>query len=140
MYTLLKYMIKCIKHGTIRIIYRITLDQYHPSGLKALWMILVSRDDTAYDTDFAMYYSLCSWPTSLRSWQYNAISSPDIKKKCLTDVIDNKYNIFYCEFRILKKNICYFYSNKVDLVPYVALTFHHITLYQLRNSHIFTRY
>ena len=32
--------------------------QYHPSGLKALWMILVSRDDTAYDTDFAMYYSL----------------------------------------------------------------------------------
>jgi hypothetical protein len=44
-------MIKCIKHGKIRI----TLDQYHPSGLKALWMILVSRDDT----DFAMYYSLC---------------------------------------------------------------------------------
>ena len=32
----------------------------HPSGLKALWMILVSRDDTAYDTDFAMYYSLYS--------------------------------------------------------------------------------
>jgi hypothetical protein len=59
LYTLLfKYMIKCIKHGKIRIICRITLDQYHPSGLKALWMILVSRDDTAYDTDFAMYYSL----------------------------------------------------------------------------------
>ena len=55
MYTLLfKYMIKCIKHGKIRI----TLDQYHLSGLKALWMILVSRDDTAYDTDFDMYYSL----------------------------------------------------------------------------------
>ena len=31
-----------------------------PSGLKALWMILVSRDDTAYDMDFAMYYSLYS--------------------------------------------------------------------------------
>jgi hypothetical protein len=30
----------------------------HPSGLKALWMILVSQDDTAYDTDFDMYYSL----------------------------------------------------------------------------------
>jgi hypothetical protein len=59
LYTLLfEYMIKCIKHGKIRIIYRITLDQYHPSGLKALWMILVSGDDTAYDTDFAMYYSL----------------------------------------------------------------------------------
>ena len=27
-----------------------------PLGLKALWMILVSRDDT----DFAMYYSLYS--------------------------------------------------------------------------------
>ena len=55
LYTLLfKYMIKCIKHGKIRIICRITLDQYHPSALKALWMILVSRDDT----DFAMYYSL----------------------------------------------------------------------------------
>ena len=52
LYTLLfKYMIKCIKHGKIRIICRITLDQYHLSGLKALWMILVSRDDTAYDTD-----------------------------------------------------------------------------------------
>ena len=51
-------MIKCIKHGKIRIICRITLDQYHPSGIKALWMILVSRDNTAYDTDFAMYYSL----------------------------------------------------------------------------------
>jgi hypothetical protein len=38
----------------------IILDQYHPSGLKALWMIWVSRDDTAYDTDFAMYYSLYS--------------------------------------------------------------------------------
>ena len=35
-----------------------TLDQYHPSDLKTLWMILASRDDTAYDTDFAMYYSL----------------------------------------------------------------------------------
>jgi hypothetical protein len=59
LYTLLfKYMIKCIKHGKIRIICRITLDQYHPSGLKALWMILVSRDNTAYDTDLAMYYSL----------------------------------------------------------------------------------
>ena len=58
LYTLLfKYMIKCIKHGTIHIICRISLHQYHPSGLKALWMILVSRDDTAYDTDFAMYYS-----------------------------------------------------------------------------------
>ena len=58
LYTLLfKYMIKCIKHGTIRIICRISLHQYHPSGLKALWMILVSRDDTAYDTYFAMYYS-----------------------------------------------------------------------------------
>ena len=43
-----------------RCICHITLDQYHPSGLKALWMILVSRDDTAYDTDFAMYYSLYS--------------------------------------------------------------------------------
>jgi hypothetical protein len=43
-------MIKCIKHGKIRIICRITLDQYNPSGLKALWMILVSLDDTAYDT------------------------------------------------------------------------------------------
>jgi hypothetical protein len=51
-------MIKCIIHGKIRIICRITLDQYHPSGIKALWLILVSRDDTAYDTDFAMYYSL----------------------------------------------------------------------------------
>ena len=60
LYTLLfKYMIKCIIHGKIRIICRITLDQYHPSGIKALWLILVSRDDTAYDTDFAMYYSLC---------------------------------------------------------------------------------
>jgi hypothetical protein len=40
LYTLLfKYMIKCIKHGKIRIICRITLDQYHPSGLQALWMI-----------------------------------------------------------------------------------------------------
>jgi hypothetical protein len=59
LYTLLfKYMIKCIKHDKIRIICRITLDQYHPSGLKAFWMILVSRDDSAYDTDFAMYYSL----------------------------------------------------------------------------------
>jgi hypothetical protein len=28
------------------------------NALKALWMILVFRDDTAYDTDFAMYYSL----------------------------------------------------------------------------------
>ena len=37
LYTLLfKYMIKCIKHGKIRIICRIALDQYHPSGLKAL--------------------------------------------------------------------------------------------------------
>jgi hypothetical protein len=55
LYTLLfKYMIKCIKNGKIRIICRITLDQYHPSGLKALWMILIFRDDT----DFAMYYSL----------------------------------------------------------------------------------
>ena len=36
LYTLLfKYMIKCIKHGKILIICRITLDQYHPSGLKA---------------------------------------------------------------------------------------------------------
>jgi hypothetical protein len=53
LYTLLfKYMIKCIKHGKLRIICRITLD------LKALWMILVSQDDTAYDTDFDMYYSL----------------------------------------------------------------------------------
>ena len=60
-------------------------------------------------------------------------------KKCLTDVID-KYNIFYCEFRILEKNIYYFYSNTVDLVHYVTLTFHHITLYQLRNSHIFNIY
>ena len=56
--TVFKYMIKCIKHGKIRIICRITLDQYHPLGLKVLWMILVSRDDMAYDTDFAMYYSL----------------------------------------------------------------------------------
>jgi hypothetical protein len=55
-------MIKCIKHGKTRIICRIILelDQYHRSGLKALWMILVSRDDTAYDADFAMYYSLCN--------------------------------------------------------------------------------
>jgi hypothetical protein len=61
LYTLLfKYMIKCIKHGKVRIICRITLDQYHPSSLKAHWMILVSRDDTAYNTDFAMYYSLCT--------------------------------------------------------------------------------
>ena len=67
LYTLLfKYMIKCIKHGKIRIICRIILDQYHPSGLKALWMILVSRDDTAYDTDFAMYYSLIYQRTLLR--------------------------------------------------------------------------
>ena len=59
LYTLLfKYMIKIIKHGKIRIICRIILDQYHPSGLKALWMILVSRDDMAYETDLAMYYSL----------------------------------------------------------------------------------
>ena len=59
LYTLLfKYMIKCIKRGKIHIICRISLDQYHPSGVKALWMILVSRDDTAYDTDFVMYYSL----------------------------------------------------------------------------------
>ena len=56
---LLKYMIKRIKHGKIRITCRITLDQYHPSGLKALGLILMSRDDTTYDTDFAMYYSLC---------------------------------------------------------------------------------
>ena len=55
LYTLLfKYMIKCIKHGKIRIICCITLDQYHPTDLKALWMILVSGDDT----DFAMYYFL----------------------------------------------------------------------------------
>jgi hypothetical protein len=46
-----KYMIKCMKHGKIHIICCITLDQYHPSG---------PRDDTAYDTDFAMYYSLCT--------------------------------------------------------------------------------
>lgn len=39
---LLKYMIKRIKHGKIRITCRITLDQYHPSGLKALGLILVS--------------------------------------------------------------------------------------------------
>jgi hypothetical protein len=36
----------------------------HPSGLKALWMILVSRDDTTYDKDFAMYYSLYNIYTS----------------------------------------------------------------------------
>jgi hypothetical protein len=37
LYTLLfKYMIKCIKHGKIRIICRITLDQYHPEGLGPL--------------------------------------------------------------------------------------------------------
>ena len=47
-----------IKHGKIRITCRITVDQYHPSGLKALGLILVSRDDTTYDMDFAMYYSL----------------------------------------------------------------------------------
>ena len=51
-------MIKRIIHGKIRITCRITLDQYHPSGLKALGLILMSRDDTTYDTDFAMYYSL----------------------------------------------------------------------------------
>jgi hypothetical protein len=35
LYTLLfKYMIKCIKHGKILIICRITLDQNHPSGLR----------------------------------------------------------------------------------------------------------
>ena len=47
-------MIKRIKHGKIHI----TLDQYHPTGLKAPGLILVSRDDMSYDTDFAMYYSL----------------------------------------------------------------------------------
>ena len=54
----------------------------------------------------------------------------------------DKYNIFYCEFRILgKKHIrYYFYSNTVDLVPYIKLTFHHIILYQLRNGHIFNIY
>ena len=58
LYTLLfKYIIKCIKHGKICIICRITLDQYYPSGLKALWMILVSRDDTAYDTCIILYLS-----------------------------------------------------------------------------------
>ena len=47
LYTLLfKYMIKCIKHGKIRIICRITLEPKGP------------LDDAAYDTDFAMYYSL----------------------------------------------------------------------------------
>ena len=52
LYTLLfKYMLKCLKHSKIHIICCITLDQYHPSG---------PRDDTAYDTDFAMYYSLCT--------------------------------------------------------------------------------
>ena len=51
-------MIKRIKHGKIRITCRITLDPYHPSGIKALGLILMSRDDTTYDTDFAMYYSL----------------------------------------------------------------------------------
>jgi hypothetical protein len=50
LYTLLfKYMLKCLKHSKIHIICCITLDQYHPSG---------PRDDTAYDTDFAMYYSI----------------------------------------------------------------------------------
>ena len=50
-----------------------------------------------------------------------------ILKTCLTDVID-KYNIFYCEFRILeKKTYTIFYSNTVDLDPYVTLTFHYIT-------------
>ena len=58
LYTLLfKYIIKCIKHGKICIICHITLDQYYPSGLKALWMILVSRDDTAYDTCIILYLS-----------------------------------------------------------------------------------
>ena len=51
-------MIKRIKHGKIRITCRITLDQYHPSVLKALGLISVSRDYTIYDTDLAMYYSL----------------------------------------------------------------------------------
>ena len=63
---LFKYMIKGIKHAKIRIICRITLDKYHPSGIKALWMILVSWDDTAYDTDFAMYYSLYTLHTVIR--------------------------------------------------------------------------
>jgi hypothetical protein len=31
---------------------------YHPEKPMALWMILVSRDDTAHDTDFAMFYTL----------------------------------------------------------------------------------
>jgi hypothetical protein len=39
-------MIKCIKHGKIRIICRITLGPKGP------------LDDAAYDADFAMYYSL----------------------------------------------------------------------------------
>ena len=33
-------------------------NQYHPEGLYARGMILVSRDDTAYDTDFAIFYAL----------------------------------------------------------------------------------
>jgi hypothetical protein len=42
-----------------------------PWGLKALWMILVSRDDTAYDTDFAMYYSLYKYTLYMLSFNHN---------------------------------------------------------------------
>ena len=52
LYTLLfKYMIKCIKHGKIRII--------------------GPRDNTAYDTDFAMYYSLYINLLTFRQYMHN---------------------------------------------------------------------
>ena len=47
-----------IIHGKIRIICRIIpRNQYHPEGLYVRGMILV-EGDTAYDTDFAMFYTL----------------------------------------------------------------------------------
>lgn len=55
---LLKYMIKRIKHGKIRITCRITLDQYHPSGLKALGLILVSSR-----------WCLVSWSMKKKVWK-----------------------------------------------------------------------
>jgi hypothetical protein len=100
-------IIKCIKHGKIRIICRITLDQYHPSGLKALWMILVSRDDTAYDTDFAMYYFLfiifVYYLEALISWKrvtWRSIKS-GIARTLLIIVTPMQYTNLFLETSVL---------------------------------------
>jgi hypothetical protein len=46
-------MIKCIKHGKIRIICRITLDQHHPTGLKA------PLDDIGFSGWYGIWYGFC---------------------------------------------------------------------------------